>query len=81
MRYEIGGLLVCLGALLACGSNATYQRLTKDPKKGDLVSVECDRREDCYDAARKGCRGDFTIEDSGSKVHRDAAMLVRCAPK
>jgi hypothetical protein len=79
MRYEIGGLLACLVALFACGSSVSYQRLTKDSQKGDLISVRCDRREQCYNAARKVCGGEFAVEDSGTG--KEAAMLVRCAPK
>jgi hypothetical protein len=94
MRYEIGGLLVCLVAILACGSSAFHTRIAPE-----TYAITCKKEQiACYRKAVEVCPAGFDILDSSGKqgavvTHHTATktsvvhptysgeMLVRCQAK
>jgi hypothetical protein len=66
--------------VVGCGSSSqgwSYQRLTRDRDRGDLVAVSCDgQHRDCYRGAAKACPGGFFVEDSQGQTRRGRATTV-----
>lgn len=70
MRYETFGLLITIGALLAC-AGASSTKIGRD-----TYSIECRRNQgNCYEEAAERCDGrDFDVLD-GSE--RNGALVTR----
>jgi hypothetical protein len=92
MRYEIGGLLVCLVAILACGSAVSHTLIAPG-----TYAITCKKEQvGCYKRAAKVCPVGFDVLDSSGKQgavvqHSKSSsvavptytgeMLVRCQAK